>query len=518
MNISVLTAAALLLASFSAFGEGDERGNGGDAVVCRDQAGKIQKALLLDYYEAKELRKIPINLGQEGTFSQKIVHVLSRLERVAPRRAEKYREWFNTFFSEAELPSGIDLETIPDSNHVFVPHGCKVEQLAIRRNPERPEDKRYIINKDFWEKLSEDDKAGLVLHELIYREMSDLGEKDSVSSRYLNSILSSEAVEKLSLEDFISTMGEIGIPTAEWGKWTFNLKVEKVHFGGSPYYVSGTLYKTRQLRIDPENPTMIQVTGKIVLYKNGQIRNANLVDNGSTTVCFSHGKMYALVSGTPISFYEDGEIESYFPPATDELYLNGSNYHLSPRGLGALENSSTFVALASGGEVEICLQCVGTVEIQGKSLHVGVNPRSEYRNGSSPFEDSSYVIFPSVRRNSNQFIELFVTEPVNLPMLGRDTLFAANSQVEFSGDAPLRVKSGVLAEKTVIHVQGKDVYFIGPIVLSEDVSGEPVELGTLARDVELMDDSGKLQTYKCGGELSFFNGLVSDVKYSTNCQ
>ena len=51
---------------------GDERGNGGDAVVCRDQVGKITKVELLDYYEARVMRNIQIDLGSDGTFSQKV--------------------------------------------------------------------------------------------------------------------------------------------------------------------------------------------------------------------------------------------------------------------------------------------------------------------------------------------------------------------------------------------------------------------------------------------------------------
>lgn len=80
---------------------------------------------------------------------------------------------------------------IQDSLVRVFPRGCKIEQIAIQKEPAFPEDKRFTVSKDLWDLLDEDNKAGLVLHEIIYREALLYGHEDSVNARYVNSIWTS---------------------------------------------------------------------------------------------------------------------------------------------------------------------------------------------------------------------------------------------------------------------------------------------------------------------------------------
>src|SRR4051794_27132981 len=45
---------------------GHERGNGGDAVVCRDHDDKIISVELLDFFEARNMRGIYLDLGDDS--------------------------------------------------------------------------------------------------------------------------------------------------------------------------------------------------------------------------------------------------------------------------------------------------------------------------------------------------------------------------------------------------------------------------------------------------------------------
>ncbi len=184
-------------------------GNGGDGVVCRDAHKKIISVQLLDFYEAKTQRGIQHDLG--GTHLSpidKVFVALDRLKRLSPLRAQIYREQAKKFFDETLMLSGVQLVDIPDSQHIQVPNGCTIEQLAIQREPQQPEDKRFTINADLWNLLDSDNKAGLILHEIIYREALSERQSNSISTRYFNSLYTSHKIDSLSLEEFISRLNK----------------------------------------------------------------------------------------------------------------------------------------------------------------------------------------------------------------------------------------------------------------------------------------------------------------------
>src|SRR4051812_10718140 len=83
---------------------GTETGNGGGVVVCRSADGTIQKAELLDFYEARVLRNLTLDLGDANLdFNKKIENVLTKLSKVSPIRAQKYRNIYSKFFKEAVI-------------------------------------------------------------------------------------------------------------------------------------------------------------------------------------------------------------------------------------------------------------------------------------------------------------------------------------------------------------------------------------------------------------------------------
>ncbi|MGE3760578.1 MAG: hypothetical protein AB7H97_22630, partial [Pseudobdellovibrionaceae bacterium] len=189
--------------SISAYGT-KEVGNGGDAVVCRDSSQDIVSSELLDFYEGRVMRGMVFDLDHAGpSYLEKVKFVLNRLKAFAPERANKYSTWLNTFPQESQFLKQVELVDVPDSAHIIFPRNCKVEQLVIQRIPERLSDKRYLINGDLWDLLDENGKAGTVLHELIYREFLELGEVNSISTRYFNALICSTEFTLLSSIDYV---------------------------------------------------------------------------------------------------------------------------------------------------------------------------------------------------------------------------------------------------------------------------------------------------------------------------
>lgn len=181
---------------------GDEIGNGGDLVVCQDVNANIKSATILDYYEARH-REISLDLGSDELMPmQKVELALNRLFEKNNFFANQLRQKAQTFFQNANIMPNIDLTDIPDGQELFLEHGCSIAQIAINRKVIFPQDKKFIISKDLWDLLDNNNKAGLILHEIIYDYFIQHGHTNSRSARYLNSLISSNQFENYSLEEY----------------------------------------------------------------------------------------------------------------------------------------------------------------------------------------------------------------------------------------------------------------------------------------------------------------------------
>lgn len=178
--------------------EGNEGGNGGDVMICQSEAGELS-VHLLDYF-----RISGIAMGTGADAFEKVREVLLDLRRIDPVRATLYLQGLENFIKEAVFHEG-RLRNIEDEGRL--PRGsswrgfaCVPRQVAIqfRRSDQESysswsnvEGERYIIDQIMWDMMSEEHRAGLVLHELIYREAINLipgFSKNSISVRSLNRI------------------------------------------------------------------------------------------------------------------------------------------------------------------------------------------------------------------------------------------------------------------------------------------------------------------------------------------
>lgn len=183
--MKLILAAAFALACTQAHAldlEGKEA-HGGNAVVCNNADGSIKSVQLMDFYEGRILYGLTI-----PTTSEPYVHqyqtVAADLDRIQAQWTFGFHE--NAFRKIDQsiklLPAGVRLKPVSDSKDILIPADCSVEQLAL-----------YIQNgsvqvvSDFWNAMSETDKAGLVAHEALYaidRVESDA--TDSVRARKVN--------------------------------------------------------------------------------------------------------------------------------------------------------------------------------------------------------------------------------------------------------------------------------------------------------------------------------------------
>jgi len=186
---------------------GDTKGNGGDLIICYNEAGAISSTHTLDYFDLTQNGKKILLGGKNSTYDEKITIALNRLERLSPRRATIYRQWVDTFSEEVHfIPGEVNLGEIDDEDWGGpLPDNCIQLQVANQNRRFLPPGKRYAISLKWWNQMSEEDRAGLILHELIYRELKS---NTSRSVRAFNQLISTLEMERISLRNFITQMKE----------------------------------------------------------------------------------------------------------------------------------------------------------------------------------------------------------------------------------------------------------------------------------------------------------------------
>lgn len=146
----------LSLSSFA----GNERGNGGNAVVCRNTDGTIRSAELLDLYEGRALQGLDYD-ALAGTVEDNYSRIIeSSFGILPPEERLKFDLVKNSF---KMLPPGVALESIADSRQIIVPRDCKIEQVANSYNA-----LNIFVVSDIYNHFSDLDRLGLLLHEAFY--------------------------------------------------------------------------------------------------------------------------------------------------------------------------------------------------------------------------------------------------------------------------------------------------------------------------------------------------------------
>lgn len=185
MKELILVSLALVLISGRALAEGvSNGGGGGTAVVCRGEDGGIQRATLLDLFEAAAVfgfRLAPPSGDAAKDYFNASVHgyYLEGSTNIGGyERAMIHGSW-QRFMDHAvmtgPLPRWDDTGRVP-----VLPAGCALEQLAVFHDQEPG---RVEINREIWESLDSQSRAALVTHELLYHRERRYDEKTSRSAR-----------------------------------------------------------------------------------------------------------------------------------------------------------------------------------------------------------------------------------------------------------------------------------------------------------------------------------------------
>jgi hypothetical protein len=194
---------------------GNEVGNGGDGVACI-QDDRTVSIELFDFYESRMLRQIEPRIEPVSEDPFVLARfVMDRLQKLDPEIGDDLLNIFGTFKDDMRLVD-LELRDVPDQGEIEYEPGCGLVQVAVQKDPEFPLDKRYTINQNYWLKMSPNDQAGLIVHEIVYRYLIARGQRDSKLARYFNSIISSSKMDAYTIETFHHFLEQLNIARKVW--------------------------------------------------------------------------------------------------------------------------------------------------------------------------------------------------------------------------------------------------------------------------------------------------------------
>lgn len=195
--------------------------NGGDAVVCYadNTHSKIVSIDLFDHWELSHILppNTHLNLGPEDySVIDKINIALTQIERFDFQLAQMIRNPALSIAQNIEyyLADTEQIIEVDDENPQVVPeNNCLMQQFAIQIKNTSPGDRRFLVSRFLYNHplTTNTTRAGLILHEAIYRYAVSKGHTDSQRTRTLNYLFSSTDMKKMSLSDYHNYLSHNGI-------------------------------------------------------------------------------------------------------------------------------------------------------------------------------------------------------------------------------------------------------------------------------------------------------------------
>jgi hypothetical protein len=280
-------------------------GNGGYVLKCEKQ--NVITFESYDILEGRVLYDIEPVYSKKNDFLQKAEDIIKRLEKLNPSRTKLYLQWLSSFLKESKfLPKGVNLIDVPDISIGIRPDNCKLIQTIVQTANFEKQGYRYIIDTEVWDSLDNDNKAALIIHELIYREavLPENNHPNSLLARELNQLIHSDKVKNMSLKQFIDFLFEHRFAQADAhgvpiGLFNFNMKSKEFE----PFLVTYW------------NDNLVRTA---TVYWKGKIKLNSITANYNC----SHNIYQQSHDSETISFYEDGSIQEITLPVNAEVDWN----------------------------------------------------------------------------------------------------------------------------------------------------------------------------------------------------
>ncbi len=211
----------MLLAVVSGAHAGERVGNGGNAVVCYTDSTK-QKVVSVEMFDHWEMSRVYKNqytlnfLNSSLSIEEIMTDIITRIAKFDIYRAKQYQAIALQILSDIpQIMNNSDLPVIEDDHPNFTPKApCYKEQFAVQIKDPSPNQNRFEISKRLWESpyTTNQDRAGLILHEVFYRDFIENGATDSDDTRMFNFLVSSTFFNNLGVSQYKNLLQQTGLP------------------------------------------------------------------------------------------------------------------------------------------------------------------------------------------------------------------------------------------------------------------------------------------------------------------
>jgi hypothetical protein len=332
-----------LLTIFSCYaGEDDEPsggihiGNGGVVVNCATSIDS-RTYKLLDFYEKEVGFKVDY-IDPKASPMDIAYSMISRLERLDGHRfrtLKSYLEKFND--SQIFIKRTERLVNLSDTGFSYLAKNCKLEQAAIQREEvvNNQVQFNYVFDQNIWENLSNVDKAGLILHEVIYRDFFNTSShQSSYYVRKFLRILFSGKINELTLKEYLLQLSLLKVKSYALGDVFINLQKKFVVVNKevrTAHPIVPLRFKVQDRKFVTYSPMKINfrhnhMTGVSIVPEYGDIKRRIRFNYGS-------GKNHVDLFVTPhfVSFYP-GETRKLYTLQVHSgiLRIRGKHYSLVP--------------------------------------------------------------------------------------------------------------------------------------------------------------------------------------------
>ncbi|WP_413293609.1 hypothetical protein ACLSU7_00750 [Bdellovibrio sp. HCB185ZH] len=193
-------------------------GNAGNVVVCEDKVmgfyDRFELSLRYDWVWDQEVIE---SAGSTSEFDEVQIAAayIKRIQRLNPILYGKLNTYLATFMDEVTFVKGYLPNVLDDAGVVVLPaKDCSLELLIVQKPVQYPKKSLYTINQIYWDKLSTQDRAVAILHEIIYRVALSRGKapESSEGVRLINEVILSNKVKTMSEDEFANLLRLVFTP------------------------------------------------------------------------------------------------------------------------------------------------------------------------------------------------------------------------------------------------------------------------------------------------------------------
>lgn len=380
---------------------GTEVGNGGNAIMC--DAGPTKTYEVLDFWEARELQKMHLDLGPEtSSMEAKLNYVIERLAKRDTRLAARLGQEIEIFLKRHEIIPRVRFPDTKDAKNIFIPDkNCELHQLAIR-------DERYFngggqfyfIKHELWQFLSPTERAGLALHEAMYRLSGR--QDDSTSVRYLVGYISSSRMNDDNMLAYMQAVRGALVEGALLDIYPSELPI--------PYTETQLITSVHGYELVLDFQSLFPPQLPVYFFENGAVKKAILLSS-KKKISLKHSE-YRIRPGSFISFYQDGALKevTLLPAKTPlEVPFAGYNRRILLDLPIQLYPSGAIKSFSPVRPVEVTLS---HRNVPLSTLEIDEN--GDLRGGELSQQDAEYTFETNVRGIQLKTAETYCATPQNL--------------------------------------------------------------------------------------------------------